>query len=192
MGTRWRHGPGATFTPRIYSRAITCATPLPGGRAAHRERVPTREASEDASVFRGALLLFPAWLSCTVIRRAFCIVPVQASGIFGQVPLAACLPPVRLPCCSRSCAHPLAAAHSPLSALELSFSRLLTRPLTTLFYLSFHFFPQSPSLNARSRLNMPCFNITSASLGRKHRGHSLPFLFFHPATFPLGTAPCTA
>ena len=189
--------PGATSAPRIYSRAImiTCARPPPLGRAAHRERVPTREVSEDASVFRGALLFFPRLAFCTVIRRAFCIVPVQASGIFGQVPLAcACHSLVRLPCCSRLCAHPPAAAHPPLSALELSLSRLLTRPLATLYLpLShLHLSPQSPSLNARSRLNMPCFNITSASSGRKHRGHSLPCLFFHPPTFPLGTAPCTA
>ena len=115
-----------------------------------------------------------------MIRGAFCIVPVQASGIFGQVPLAcACHSLVRLPCCSRLCAHPPAAAHPPLSALELSLSRLLTRPLATLYLpLShLHLSPQSPSLNARSRLNMPCFNITSASSGRKHRGHSLPDLF---------------
>ena len=124
---RSRHG----FT-RVRSRVLPPRAPW--GRAAHRERVPTREVSEDASVFRGALLLFPCLAFCTVIRRAFCIVPVQASGIFGQVPLAcACHSLVRLPCCSRSCAHPLAATHSPLSALKLSPSGPLTRPLATLY-----------------------------------------------------------
>ena len=78
--------PGATSAPRIYSRAITCAT-TSLGRAAHREQVPTREVSEDASVSEGLCCSFLVGF-CTVIRGAFCIVPVQASGIFGQVPLA--------------------------------------------------------------------------------------------------------
>ena len=54
--------PGATSTPRIYSRAITCATTSPWGELHNfnREQVPTREVSGD---IRGALLLFPRWLS---------------------------------------------------------------------------------------------------------------------------------
>jgi len=133
--------PGATSAPRIYSRAITCATPPPWGRAAHRERVPTREVSEDASVFRGALLLFPRLAFCTVIRRAFCIVPVQASGIFGQVPLS---PAPVIPSCVYHAAR-AGAIHLQLrahlsSALELSRSQLLTHPLATQsLYLSLIF-----------------------------------------------------
>ena len=124
--------PGATSAPRIYSRAIACAT-TSLGRAAPRELVPTREISDDASVSEGLCCSFLVGF-CTAIRGAFCIVPVQASGIFGQVPLGcACHSLVRLPCCSRFCAHPPAAAHPPLSALELSLSRLLTRPLATLY-----------------------------------------------------------
>ena len=104
----------------------------------------------------------------------------KLAASLGRYLSPACHSLVRLPRCSRLCAHPSAAAHPPLSALELSLSRLLTRPLATLYLpLShLHLSPQSPSLNARSRLNMPCFNITSASSGRKHRGHSLPDLFF--------------
>ena len=116
--------------------------PPPWGRAAHRERVPTREVSEDASVFRGALLLFPRLASCTVIRRAFCIVPVQASGIFGQVPLS---PAPVIPSCVYHAARAGALIHLQLrtrlsSALELSRSRLLTHPLATQsIYLSLIF-----------------------------------------------------
>jgi hypothetical protein len=134
--------PGATSAPRIYSRAITCARPPRLGRAAHRERVPTREVSEDASVFRGALLLFPCLAFCTVIRRAFCIVPVQASGIFGQVPLS---PAPVSPSCVYHAARAGALIHLQLrtrlsSALELSRSRLLTHPLATQsIYLSLIF-----------------------------------------------------
>ena len=87
MGTRWRHG-RARRSRHGFTRVRSRVLPPPWGRAAHRERVPTREVSEDASVFRGALLFFPRLAFCTVIRRAFCIVPVQASGIFGQVPLS--------------------------------------------------------------------------------------------------------
>ena len=111
----------------------------------------------------------------------------KLAASLGRYLSPACHSLVRLPRCSRLCAHPSAAAHPPLSALELSLSRLLTRPLATLYLpLShLHLSPQSPSLNARSRLNMPCFNITSASSGRKHRGHSLPDLF-SPSHLPLG------
>ena len=138
--------------------------------------------SEDASVSEGlccsSLVGF-----CTVIRCAFCIVPVQASGIFGQVPLAcACHSLVRLPCCSRVCAHPLAAAHPPLSALELSLSRPLTRPLATLYLpLShLHLSPQSPSLNARSRLNMPCLLLRHRRAGSIEDTHFLSSVFTLP------------
>ena len=197
MGTRWRHGrarrPRHGFNTRVRSRAL----PPPWRRAAHRERVPTREVSEDASVFRGALLPFPCLAFCTVLRRAFCIVPVQASGIFGQVPLS---PAPVIPSCVYHAARAGALIHLQLrarlsSALELSRSRLLTHPLATQsIYLSL-IFTSLPSVSPSQRTLTPehaRFKITLASLGRKHRGHSLPCLFFHPPTFPLGTAPCTA
>ena len=129
--------PGATSAPRIYSRAITCST-SPLGASCTQRTVPTGEVSEDAS---GSVAL-SSFGFCTVIRGAFCIVPVQASSIVGQVPLAyACHSLVRLPCCSRSwCVYHAARAraliHSQLRtrlyALELSLSRLLTRPLASL------------------------------------------------------------
>ena len=78
--------PGATSTPRIYSRAITCATPSLG-RAAHREQCRHGKYLTTRRYPRGSVAL-SSLAFCTVIRGAFCIVPVQASGIFGQVPLA--------------------------------------------------------------------------------------------------------
>jgi hypothetical protein len=90
----------------------------------------------------GLCCFFPAWLSCTVIRRAFCIVPVQASGIFGQVPLS---PAPVIPSCVYHAARAGALIHLQLrtrlsSALELSRSRLLTHPLATQsIYLSLIF-----------------------------------------------------
>lgn len=170
--------------------------PPPWGRAAHRERVPTREVSEDASVFRGALLLFPRLAFCTVIRRAFCIVPVQASGIFGQVPLS---PAPVIPSCVYHAARAGALIHlqlrtrlSPLLNYLARDSSLTLSPLSLSTSLSSS---PLPSVSPSQRTLTPehaRFNITSASSGRKHRGHSLPCLFFHPPTFPLGTAPCTA
>ena len=157
--------------------------------------MPTREVSEDASVFRGALLLFSCLASCTVIRRAFCIVPVQASGIFGQVPLSPA--PVIPSCvyhaarwCSSTCS--CAPASHPLLNYLARDSSLTLSPLSLSTSLSSS---PLPSVSPSQRTLTPehaRFNITSASSGRKHRGHSLPCLFFHPPTFPLGTAPCTA
>ena len=160
---------------------------LPLGASCTRERVPTREVSEDASVSEGLCCSLLVGF-CSVIRGAFCIVPVQASGIFGQVPLACARHSlVRLPCCSRLCAQPLAAAHS---ALELS--------LSTPHSPSRHSLSTSlsssllPSVSQRTLTPEHALFITSASSGRRHRGHSLPFLFFHPPTFPLGIARCMA
>jgi len=136
---------------------------------------------------RGSVALCSFASSLSVIRGAFCIVPVQASGIFGQVPLAcACHSLVCLPCCSRLCAHPLAAAHPPLSALELSRSRLLTHPLATLYLpLShLHLSPQSPSLNARSRLNMPVLILL-----RHRRAGSIEDTHFLASFFTLPPSP---
>ena len=128
-----RHG----FYTRVRSRVL----PPSWGRAAHRERVPTREVSEDASVFRGALLLFSCLASCTVIRRAFCIVPVQASGIFGQVPLS---PAPVIPSCVYHAARAGALIHlqlrtrlSPLLNYLSRDSSLALSPLS--IYLSLIF-----------------------------------------------------
>jgi len=135
--TAGRDARATDFNTRVRSRAL----PPPWRRAAHRERVPTREVSEDASVFRGALL--PSCLAfCTVIRRAFCIVRVQASGIFGQVPLS---PAPVIPSCVYHAARAGAPIHLQLRAhlspaLELSRSQLLTHPLATQsLYLSLIF-----------------------------------------------------
>ena len=181
-GTRWRHGrarrPRHGFT-RVRSRVLD-----PPLGASCTQRNGCRHGKNMKMRRYPRLSCSSAVGFCTVIRGAFCIVPVQASGIFGQVPLAcACHSLVRLPCCSRSCAHPLAAAHSPLSALEPSLSRVLTRPLATLYLpLShLHLSLQSHSLNRTLTPEHALFI-----------GHSLPFLVFHPPTFPLGTAPCTA
>ena len=81
----------------------------------------------------------------------------------------------------------IAAALLSLSPLSISFTT--ARSLSPLsIYLSL-IFPSSFSLllSAHLHLNMPRF-IASASSGRKYRGHSLPSCFFHPPTFPLGTA----
>ena len=144
----------------------------------------------------GLCCFFPAWLSCTVIRRAFCIVPVQASGIFGQVPLS---PAPVIPSCVYHAARACALIHlqlrtrlSPLLNYLARDSSLTLSPLSLSTSLSSS---PLPSVSFSQRTLTPehaRFNITSASSGRKHRGHSLPFLFFHPPTFPLGTAPCTA
>ena len=158
--------------------------------------MPTREVSEDASVFRGALRFFPRLAFCTVIRRAFCIVPVQASGIFGQVPLSPA--PVNFPSCAYHAARAGALIHlqlrtrlSPLLNYLARDSSLTLSPLSLSTSLSSSPLPSvSPSQRTLTPEHAPF--ITSASLGRKHRGHSLPCLFFHPPTFPLGTAPCTA
>ena len=136
MATR----PGATSAPRIYSRAITCATPLGGelhtengcrhGKYLKMRRYPRGSVALSSSGF------------CTVIRGAFCIVPVQASGIFGQVPLS---PAPVIPSCVYHAARAGALIHLQLrtrlsSALELSRSRLLTHPLATQsIYLSLIF-----------------------------------------------------
>ena len=126
---------------------------------------------------------------CTEIRSAFCIVPVQASGIFGQVRLACACPSFAcLLCCLRSCAHP-SQLRSCLSLHSRTISLTTARSLSPLsIYLSLIFSSSfSLLLSAHLHLNMPRF-IASASSGRKHRGHSLPSFFFHPPTFPLGTA----
>lgn len=133
---------------------------------------------------------------CTVIRRAFCIVPVQASGIFGQVPLS---PAPVIPSCVYHAARACALIHlqlrtrlSPLLNYLARDSSLTLSPLSLSTSLSSS---PLPSVSPSQRTLTPehaRFNITSASSGRKHRGHSLPCLFFHPPTFPLGTAPCTA
>ena len=133
---------------------------------------------------------------CTVIRGAFCIVPVQASGIFGQVPLS---PAPVIPSCVyhalalvRSSTCSCAPASHPLLNYLARDSSLTLSPLSLSTSLSSS---PLPSVSPSQRTLTPehaRFNITSASSGRKHRGHSLPCLFFHPPTFPLGTAPCTA
>ena len=88
------------------------------------------------------LCCFSCLAFCTVIRRAFCIVPVQASGIFGQVPLS---PAPVIPSCVYHAARAGAPIHLQLRAhlspaLELSRSQLLTHPLATQsLYLSLIF-----------------------------------------------------
>ena len=85
---------------------------------------------------------------------------------------------------------------SPLSlSTSLSSSPLPSVPFSQLSLSTSLSSSPLPSVSPSQRTLTPehaRFNITSASSGRKHRGHSLPFLFFHPPTFPLGTAPCTA
>ena len=135
--TAGRDARATNFNTRVRSRAL----PPPWRRAAHRERVPTREVSEDASVSEGLCCSFLVCF-CTVIRGAFCIVPVQASGIFGQVPLS---PAPVIPSCVYHAARAGAPIHLQLrahlsSALELSRSQLLTHPLATQsLYLSLIF-----------------------------------------------------
>ena len=85
---------------------------------------------------------------------------------------------------------------SPLSlSTSLSSSPLPSVPFSQLSLSTSLSSSPLPSVSPSQRTLTPehaRFNITSASSGRKHRGHSLPCLFFHPPTFPLGTAPCTA
>jgi len=123
-----------------------------------------------------------------VIRRAFCIVPVQASGIFGQVPLSPA--PVNFPSCAYHAARAGALIHlqlrTRLSPLLNYLSRdlILTHPLQSI-YLSL-IFTSSLSLpfNARSRLNMPVLILL-----RHRRAGSIEDTHFLASFFTLPPSP---
>ena len=152
--------------------------------------MPTREVSEDASVFRGALLPFPCLPFCTVIRRAFCIVPVQASGIFGQVPLS---PAPVIPSCVYHAARAGALIHLQLrtrlsSALELSRSRLLTHPLATQsIYLSLIFTSSLSLLLSTQSIYLSLIFTSSLSPLLSTQSIYLSLIFTSSLSLPFST-----
>jgi len=109
---------------RITRVRFTTLDPPFWGKLHAEERCRHGKIPKSASVSEG-LGCSSVVCFCTEIRSAFCIVPVQASGIFGQVRLAcACLS------FASACAHALihrSCALVSLSTLELSLSRLLAR-----------------------------------------------------------------
>ena len=129
---RSRHG----FT-RVRSRVL----PPPWGRAAHRERVPTREVSEDASVFRGALLPFLAWLSALCYDVPSASYQCKLAASLGRSLSRLRLSFPRASTMLLALVRPSPYSCAPTSpALELSRSQLLTHPLATQsLYLSLIF-----------------------------------------------------
>ena len=120
---------------------------------------------------------------CTEIRSAFCIVPVQASGIFGQVRLACACPSFASACHAlihRSCAL------FSLSTLEPSLSRLLAR--------SRHSLSTSPSSSLLPSVyfSLHIYNFIHASfycfgiVGQEASRTLTSFLLFSSSHLPLG------
>ena len=192
MATR----PGATPAPRILILACDHVRYPPLGGELHTENgcrhgkyLKMRRYSEGLCC---SFLL--GFLHCDTTCLLHRTSASQRHFWAGPSLACACHSLVRLPCCSRWCAHPLAVAptsHPLLNYLARN-SSLTLSPLSLSTSLSYS---PLPSVSPSHRTLTPehaRFNITSASSGRKHRGHSLPCLFFHPPTFPLGTAPCTA
>ena len=151
----------------------------------------TREDSKSASVSEGlgcsSIVCF-----CTEIRSAFCIVPGQARGIFGQVPLACACPSLAcLLCCLRSCAHP-----SQLRSCLSLHSRTIS--LTTARSPSRHSLSTSPSSSL-----LPSVYFSQCTFTFKHASfycsgifgqeasRTLTSFIFHPPTFPLVLPICS-
>ena len=185
--SRPRARPGRDFrgTESLACDSLRLIPPL--GQAACRGKMLTREDSKER---RKGLGCSSVVCFCTEIRSAFCIVPVQASGIFGQVRLACACPSFAcLLCCLRSCAHALihrSCALVSLSTLELSLSRLLARPLASLYLPLPHllFFLQSTSLCTFTfkHASFYCFGIVGQEASRTLTS----FLLFSPSHLPLG------
>ena len=170
---------------RITRVRFTTLDPPFGASCMQRKDVDTGRFQRARRYRRGSVALR---LSASVLRYEVLSASYQyklAASLGRSASLVPVLPS-RLLALMRSS---IAAALLSLSPLSNYLSHDCSLALATLYLPLPHllFFLQSTSLNAHLHLNMPRF-IASASSGRKHRGHSLPSFFFHPPTFPLGTA----
>ena len=168
---------------RITRVRFTTLDPPFGASCMQRKDVDTGRFQRARRYRRGSVALR---LSASVLRYEVLSASYQYKLAASLGRSASLVPvfPSRLLALMRSS---IAAALLSLSPLSISFTT--ARSLSPLsIYLSL-IFPSSFSLllSAHLHLNMPRF-IASASSGRKHRGNSLPSFFFHPPTFPLGTA----
>ena len=175
------------------------------GQAARRGKSGCRHGKslKECVGIRGARLLFGCLLRirsprgsvasvvcfCTEIRSAFCIVPVQASGIFGQVRLAcACLS------FASACAHAL--IHRSCALVSLSTLYLFhdcSLALATLYLPLPHlpFFLQSTSLCTFTfkHASFYCFGIVGQEASRTLTSSFLLFSPSHPGTADMQRRP---
>jgi hypothetical protein len=166
---------------RITRVRFTTLDPPLWGKLHAEERCRHGKIPKSASVSEG-LGCSSVVCFCTEIRSAFCIVPVQASGIFGQVRLAcACLS------FASACAHAL--IHRSCALVSLSTLYLFhdcSLALATLYLPLPHlpFFLQSTSLCTFTfkHASFYCFGIVGQEASRTLTS----FLLFSPSHLPLG------